>query len=130
LASDGEQGEIEVEFAASWDGAERFFAEIMTHTPLEYMDSMLELIAELRKRGYDRKFRAGTQMLEFLLSRSRQYGLQAGQAVLRIELHPKGGMKVRYFQRPDADINLKLQKVEITPAVADLLKRLLAQPID
>src|SRR5689334_9497618 len=62
-----EDGSVDTEvLGASWD----FTAHL-----LYGFDTLYGLIAELRKRGYDRHFRAGQSLHYFILSRSRKYGL-------------------------------------------------------
>ena len=130
MASEDEQREIEQAFIASWDDVEHFYAAWMQNLRYEWMQSMLDLIAELRARGYDRQFRAGQQLNALMLSRSREHGLRAGQAWFKIETTPHHGTFVWYAEPPNVRIEFEIEHVEITPEVEDLLNRLLAHPID
>ncbi|HVU14778.1 MAG TPA: hypothetical protein VHD90_26060 [Phototrophicaceae bacterium] len=91
---------------------------------------MLDLMRELRQRGYDRQFRAGQSLWRFILSRSRQHGLRPDQPLLIFDLQREGSMFVGYHEPPDLTIEFATERIEIKPQVDGLLKRLLAQPID
>lgn len=128
MAVEDEQAEIEQAFIASWDGIERFNRNSVTHLQGEWVTPLLSLIAELRKRGYDRQFHAGQQMSSFFLSRSRLHGLRRGQPRIVFNLDDAGGMMVS--EVGEMNVQLNLEHVEITPEVEEMLKRLVAQPIN
>jgi hypothetical protein len=122
-----EQSAIEEEFSKSWDGIEKFFVEVSTD--FEWINPIFNLIAELRKRGYDQKFRAGQAMTAFVLSRSRKHGLHIGQASLGITLMPDGSMTLNYGGS-DGEVKIETKRAEFTPELESLLERLAAHPID
>lgn len=81
---------IEGEFIESWDFIEQFYRQDWC----KVSDAVLEMIAEMRRAGYDRLLRAGQSMSSLGLSRSRRHGLRAEQACLWFVFHG-GVMNVR-----------------------------------
>jgi hypothetical protein len=131
LASENDQTAIEHEFSESWDHIEKFYAhQINWFHNAQWLKPIFGLIAELRKRGYDKKLRAGQGMMRFQLSRSREHGLRLGQPMLGFAIQPDKGMEVVYYESPHPAIEFKAETVEITPEIEDLLTRLLSHPID
>jgi hypothetical protein len=135
LASEDELSEIEAEFAASWDCMEQFYSRRMLgnqvfNSPWKHVIDMLNLIAKLRQRGYDRRLRAGQQLDALVLSRSRVHGLRLDQSRFSIEASWNEGAFVGYGEPPDIHLQFQIERAEITPEVEELLQRLLAQPID
>jgi len=153
VATDYDSQDIGREFSGSWDWIEQFYNRnypVLERQSLavihpttdrrievfawfvsrnELIKSIQGLIAEMRKRGYDRQFRAGQSLDILVLSRSREHGLRTGQASLAVILNTKGGMIVSY-QDQSTDIEINVERVELTPEVEELLARLLALPID
>jgi hypothetical protein len=129
LISDNDQSAIEDEFSKSWELMEMFYGEHLSASRVELKKKMLFFIAEMRERGYDRSLRAGQQLLDFILSRSRLPGLRAGQASLRFSLQFDGSMTIQY-KGSDGNSTLNLVDAEFTPELESLLKRLVAHPID
>jgi hypothetical protein len=125
-----DQQAFEEEFFRSWDGLEKFYTGIIAASGWEWLRPIFGLIAELRERGYDRQLRAGQSLTNFVLSRSLNHGLRPEQAALGIEVLLEGSMCLRYRENPDVDIEMDVDRVEITPEVEDFLNRLLAHPID
>ena len=74
---------------------------------------MLMLIADLRKRGYDRKLRAGQSMYTFMLSHSREWGLRDEHAYMAFDLDESGGMKVKYREKGSPITEFEVERVEI-----------------
>jgi hypothetical protein len=130
MADENEQKAIESDFIQSWDWMEQFFVDFSLEEGWDWITSIQGLIAELRSREYDRKFRAGQSLYVFVLSRSRKHGMRLEQPALRFELKREGGMKVQYWEYPDTRTEFEVASVEITPEIEALLARLLAQPID
>ncbi len=123
-----DQNAIEKAFLESWDRIERHFTNYRVHW--NWLASIHSLIAELRKRGYDHQLRAGQAMVTFILSRSREHGLQNGQSHIWFDLNPDGGMKITYIENNQKTNEFEVKRVELTPEIETLLQRLLAQPID
>ena len=130
MADNDELSELEQEFSTSWDYIEQFYKGLITTKSWESLTPILGLIAEMRKRGYERQVRAGQSMWWFLLSRSRKHGLRRGQHSIKINVIEGKGMGITYFQPPNPKIEVIQTEIEITPEVEALLKRLLAHPID
>ncbi len=130
MTSDDEQKAIEEAFVQSWNRMEQFFKTHSTFKNYEWLVSMLDLIADLRKHGYDSQFRAGQSMDWFILSRSYEHGMRNEQARIGFALYPEGGMRVTYFEGSGSATELELNQVALTPEIETLLTRLLAQPID
>jgi hypothetical protein len=122
LESENGQATIEREFSESWDWIEKFYVQqINWYRDAQVLKPIFNLIAELRKRGYDKKLRAGQGVWRFQLSRSHEHGLRLGQPMLGFDIQPDKGMNVVYYESPHT---------AITPEVEDLLARLLSHPID
>ena len=132
MNSDNEQQAIEKKFLASWDKMEQFYTDLNAYNGWEWLKPIHGLIAELRKRGYDKQLHARLSMFALSLSRLRKYGiLRPEQGLLTIDLYRKdGGMTVTYFESPKPIIEIEVDRVELTPEVEQLLLRLLNQPID
>jgi hypothetical protein len=125
-----DQHNIEIAFAASWDRTQQFFIDIVATAGWEYQAPLLRLIEELRRRGYDRKFRAGRQLATFIVSRSRVHGLRDDQPSLAFDLAPHAGLAIWQQAPYQAAVEIKFDKVEINSEVENLLSWLLAYPID
>ena len=119
--------ELEQVFLSSWDEVTSGLRPV----PGSWFEPVSLLITQLRARGYDRVFRAGTAAWFFVMSRSRHHGLRAGQHSIDIRTFPN--WPEIYFvynvgQRPWESV--RLLRAEITADVERLLARLAAQPID
>jgi hypothetical protein len=148
MTRNDEQTAIEQAFIVSWDFVEEHFShrkwiaemkeqkhhsedEISSFQKREQQfKPMLNLIAELRRRGYDCILRAGQQLTTLVLSRAKVHGLGGRQGRLDIYMTSKKGMDVRYYEYPDTHIQFEQDRVELTPELEALLERLAAQPID
>jgi hypothetical protein len=125
---------IESEFSSSWDQVERFYHFLFVDPRWggEWAASMLSLIAELRKRKYDRKLRAGNSRAVLILSRSRKHGLRSSHQFMEFgrDISGSTGMSVIYHKASEVMIRIDLNKVELTSQVEDLLNQLVERPID
>jgi hypothetical protein len=75
LASFYEQDRgIEGEFLLSWDLIEERYNDLGNITMFP-IPRVLDVIAQMRKKGYDRTLRAGQSLHTLIVSRSRRYGL-------------------------------------------------------
>jgi hypothetical protein len=121
LAKYYERGqEIEGDFILSWDQIEVFFNEWSCYFDVT---EILELIAQMRKRGYDRTLRAGQSLTMFIVSRSRKHGLREDQPCITFSFGMKtGGLGMRI--KIDGEETLTFPKIELTPEIDAHLKRL------
>jgi hypothetical protein len=75
-----EQGKgLEGQFIQSWDFTEEFYTSLRD-VPIKY--KVLDLIKEMRKRGFDKTLRAGNAMYDLVLSRSAKHGLRREQSFI------------------------------------------------
>jgi hypothetical protein len=116
---------IEGEFIQSWNRIERFY--VNQHFRL-IRDLVLPFLAELRRAGYDRKFRAGHQVEMLVLSRSRRHGMRLDQPRVVFEFY--GGTmdircKITEPRRQIIGIPIALSRL-----VEDELTKLANQPVD
>jgi hypothetical protein len=130
MQSEDEQKAIEAAFVESWDKLQMLFEWYTNAHTVEFTKPTLTFVAELRQRGYDHKFRAGSSLFTFILSRSREWGLRQGQAHLNFTINHLGNMEVSYRESDNFTTNFEVERIEITPEIEALLERLLAQPID
>ena len=123
--------EIEQEFLKSWDSTENFFIDHSPYKDKDSAESMLWLIEELRKRGYDKKLRAGVALNSLKMSRSKKHKLRTNQPFLAIHVLPDGRLEYTFKGRTDGRIfSLRTGKLEISQEVNDLLTELAASEID
>jgi hypothetical protein len=124
LADYYEQGNpIEGEFITSWDSIEAFYRGLK----FNFVPSVLALIAELRRRGYDRVLRAGQSLATLIVSRSRRHGLRIEQPMIAFDFPPQG-MIVR--ARLGAERTLDCEFVQLAPEVETLLQKLVEINVD
>lgn len=119
--------QIEQDFLDSWDHMEEYFS---ADRLLVWVNDMSNVIKQLREKGYDRKFRAGQSMINFIISRSYKHGLRREQAKLYFCPRPDGTMQVCYMEYPNPEIVIEVDRMELTPEIEPLLQKLLEQPID
>jgi hypothetical protein len=125
LAQFYEQGrELEGEFVVSWDGIEGFYAK---EPMAERSGPLLKLIAEMRVRGFEKSFRAGTSMTTLIFSRSKDHGLRSEQPYICLSGSERGVDLEIYM---DGKHRMFLPEGEFTPEVEQWFRRLEMQPID
>ena len=134
MALDDNQA-IERAFMASWDHIEKFYVnayfwgkewfELNQVSPSELNAEQLDLIlnhgkkltwlrpiqplmAEMRKRGYDRQLRAGQSMERLIVSRARNHGLRPDQACIIFSIQEVGMHVVLYGQNYETLFELNL----------------------
>lgn len=71
---------MEEEFVMTWDWMESYY-EGLSH--LKNKDKIVQLIREMRKKGFDKKMRAGQSLNDLVLSRSIKHGLREDQKGIR-----------------------------------------------
>jgi len=125
LARYYEEGKgIEGEFITSWDSTEQFYKEMVKAS---FSSEVLELIAQMRQRGYDKTLRAGTSLYSLVVSRSRRHGLRAEQP--RIIFCFRGN-SMDIDANFNGEAKLSCPKIGFTAEIDALLKRLETKDID
>jgi hypothetical protein len=126
LAKHYEEGRgIEGEFILSWDSTEEFYDERIS---IPQCPEILNMIAQMRERGYDRTLRAGHSMYTFIVSKSRRHRLEKGQPRLMFDFQDNA-MDVIYLEA-DSEEKFSCPKIEYTSQINDLMRRLEAKDID
>jgi hypothetical protein len=125
LASDNDQSAIEEVFSKSWDRLEQFYKS-QDSLAWPYAP-MLNFIAELRQRGYDRQLLSQGRPSVFMLSPT---GISHHDAKLIIYLKQNTSMILHYHNGADIEIRTEVETAEFAPELEALLQRLLAHPID
>jgi len=124
LTSRKSKTSVEDIFYLSWSRLEVFFSFHERKHPI------IDLIAQLREEGYDRRLHVGRQLHAFVLSRSLNHVLRPEQPRLILELQTHNALYVWYYRAPDVKIELDVTPIELTPALEALLMHLVAHPID
>jgi hypothetical protein len=122
-----ERRPVEGEFLTSWDAVGRFFARFLDDPRFPQARRVLDLIASIRRAGYDRVLRAGQSMYDLGVSRSRRHGLRDDQPRIFFEFHEEG-MEVHCDI--DGRERFSLPRIELSPEVEAVLTRLAAREID
>jgi hypothetical protein len=115
---------IEGEFLLSWDSIEWFYGEMVN---VSFSSEVLEMIAQMRRKGYDRTLRAGQSLYSLIVSRSRRHGLRTDQPW--IAFHFSDDI-MDVHANLDAETRLSFPRIEFTPQVDALMKQLEAREID
>src|SRR5688500_4709716 len=79
--------DYEETFVRSWDVLEHGATVRGRDSPAWFAASIQELVREMRRRGYDRIFRAGTAAFDIVLSRSAEHGLRNDQPSVSLNLN-------------------------------------------
>jgi hypothetical protein len=126
---------MEDTFAASWDQMEEYFKEAIEQYNID-VPIILNTLIGLRKLGYDRTFRAGQSLFNFILSRSREHGLREEQAYIVISPGrnewsvEEGEVKIFYIKDQKEKAVFRTDNPLVSGAFIDLLKDLEREPID
>jgi hypothetical protein len=118
-------------FARSWDLVERSYLSLVAQPDGENCKPALELVREMRRRGYDRVFRAGLAAFSLVLSRSAKHGLRNDQSFVQIFLWP--GVQDRVMSvscGPGEGPRFVEESFALTPALERVLADLAQAPID
>jgi hypothetical protein len=121
---------IEADFIRSWDGVEEFYKNYSEIFRIETTE-ILNFIAQMRTKSYDKVFRAGNSLFALVLSRSLYHGLRGDQASLIFEFL-KNTLKI-YTSQDDRIKNVPIistPHIELTPEIERLLKDLEIRKID
>lgn len=114
---------IEGEFILSWDEIENFYQEL----ELEKKREILNLIKQIRERGFDKTLRAGQSLYTMILSRSRRHGLKDNQNSISFSFdYIKSKMEVRTKQGQ----KFEFSKIEYNDTIDKLLRTIELEEID
>jgi hypothetical protein len=124
LAEYYEKGDGTVgEFILSWDDIEEFYRE----ENLDKKNEILQLIKEMRSKGFERTLRAGQSLYTLVLSRSRRHGLRENQNSISFSFDfIKSAMEVR---TPIGE-KFEFDKIEYNDTVEKLLRTIELENID
>jgi hypothetical protein len=117
---------IEEQFIQSWDKIEQFYsseADGMLNIPYKF--EILNLITQLRQKGFDKTLRADQSNTRLLLSRSRPGDLMIGQSMMFV-FHSDG---LEFFPESGSEKKLSSPRIKLTPQIERLLKELEAKDI-
>jgi hypothetical protein len=119
-------------FVHSWDLVEQSYMSGAAGPEGERWRPVLELVREMRRRGYDRVFRAGMAAYNLVLSRSAEHGLRRDQRYVDIYVWPwilwDGAMHVSCG--PGNGPRFVEERFALTPALEGALEDLARAPID
>ena len=115
---------VEGEFIQSWDKVVGAYDRYLTS---EDTPEILNLITQMREAGYDKKLRAGQSLFTLVLSRSRRHGLRHDQPRIVFAFSNNSMDLAAYL---DGGGSFHFPKIEFTPEVDLLLKRLTEMEID
>jgi hypothetical protein len=111
------------EFILSWDIIENFYCEIN----LDNKNEILQLIKEMREKGFERTLRAGQSLYSLVLSRSRRHGLREDQNSISFSFDfIKSAMEVR-TRKGD---KFEFDKIVYNDTIEKLLKTIELERID
>jgi hypothetical protein len=119
----------ESEFLVSWDEIERFYDNLLSHEGWEWVKPIRSFISDLRKQGYDKKFRAGQSVWIFILSRSIEHGLREGQHSLSIQPQRTGSMILEY-RAPERTTSVEVSQIVFCAELKQKLDLLEKQSIN
>lgn len=113
----------EGEFILSWDDIENFYREM----DLDKKNEILQLIKEMRAKGFEKTLRAGQLLYTLVLSRSRRHGLRANQDNISFSFNfIESAMEVRTRKGQ----KITFDKIEYNDTIENLLKTIELESID
>ena len=121
------------EFHRSWEHAEEFYAHWSRLPRHAWLEPMIGLVAELRRRGYDRRLRHGHSVYILKLSRSIEHGLRGDQPFLSILPLKDGGLEIGGYLRDTGgirEVHLTQSTVALPPVLDSFLQQLARERID
>jgi hypothetical protein len=124
LAKYYENGEgLKGEFIESWNSIEKFYERINEN----FTPKVLNLVRELREKGFDKKLRAGQSLYTFMLSRSKNHGLTQDQNFIAVTFRiDKDEMIVTGKENNE----LLVSKVKISDELEKLFENLAKEEIN
>lgn len=108
--------------ALSWNSIERFYSEVHS---FNQRPEVLRLIAQMRKRGFDKTLRAGQSMYTFIVSRARHHGWLKSYIAFDF-FENKMDIQVKFTD----ERKFSLPKIEFSEQTNDLLKELEALSVE
>ena len=121
--------EIEEAFLASWDKIELFYEDRLSMDSWQWYRPMVDLLAEFRQRGYDRKLRAQQSHQRLLLTRLRVHQApHRDKPRLYVQVLKSKGMLMEFFDGTNIS-EYRSERVAITEELEELLSRLIRSPI-
>ena len=123
-------GELETDFLDSWTEVEVYFKDLSTADNYEFTRPVVEIIAYLRGKHFDRKFRAGKSMWILFLSRSKHWGLRDDQHSIGIEPIPNNKFKVFYSDGEEIFSSFETSTLKDNIQFESMLIDLTKQPIN
>jgi hypothetical protein len=115
-------------FVRSWDLVERCYESLDAYPPGQ---GVVELVREMRRRGYDRLFRAGMAATCLVLSRSAEHGLRREQPFVQLFVRPFARDERMYvWCGPGKGGRFVEESFAFTPALERALAELAQAPVD
>jgi hypothetical protein len=117
------------EFLRSWKGAEEFYAHWSRLPRHKWLEPMIGLVGELRRRGYDRLLRLSHRL--YALELSRGVEPESGGAALSIYPFAHGLGVEGYIHDPGESrhVHLSLPTIAVSPELDLLLQQLVKERI-
>ena len=115
------------------DALQRGCALATPGIPPDIAESIQDLVREMRRRGYDRIFRAGTAVYDIILSRSAEHGLRSDQPSVSVHVNrvfATGGHDRRMWASGLGDVRFVEEGFRLTPRLEAALAELARAPID
>ena len=128
--------DYEETFVQSWDMMEHRCAIGVRDLPVAGLAAPIQaLVREMRRRGYDRVFRAGMAAYTIVLSRSAEHGLRNDQPSVSVDVnrHFFTGVEDRrmeVYSGPGDRARFVEESYELTPRLEAALADLARAPID
>ena len=122
--------DYEERFARSWNEVEEEYRRLAARLLWESCWPVVGLIEELRRRGYDRLFRAGMAAQCLVLSRSAEHGLRDDQRSVWVYVGQHGTPMEVVTRRHGFDTQFVEGRVALTPALERALADLASVPVD
>lgn len=111
---------IEGEFILSWDNIEAFYRKLNFDKKFE----ILELIRQIRSKGFERTLRAGQSLYTLILSRARRHGLRENQNSISFSF---GSILKVQTQKGE---KFEFDKIEYNKTIEKLLRMIEFESID
>jgi hypothetical protein len=114
---------VEGEFITSWYRIEQFYEDAR----FPFAEQVLGMIGRIRQAGYDKTLRAGQSLWSLVVSRSRRHGLREGQPSITFWFSGNG---MDVYASMNGQEKLTFSRIEFSPQIDDLLRRLTSRDID
>lgn len=123
---------VEGEFIESWNSIQKGYAEFQR----PFVPAALQLLAEMRSRGFDRTLRVGTSLYSIFVSRSRRHGMRDEQPCICFSFTDETGefitgMNVSTQLQTGGQLQTtRYTEIALTEPIVELLQQLAAVPIE